>query len=60
MLMGEEGKDSLAGFCPNMCKSYNNIFLSTRKGRNNSNAYGLPQTQATGIQREAAWKIKEL
>lgn len=60
MIMGEEGKDSLAGFCPNIYKGCNNMFSSTRKGRNNSNAYRLPKTQATGIQREAAWKIKEL
>lgn len=57
-IMREEGKDSLSGFCPNICKNYNNKFLRTKKGRNNTNAYRLPKGQATQTQREAAWKNK--
>lgn len=36
VLRGEEGKGILTWLCSEISKSYNNIFLSTRKGRDNS------------------------
>lgn len=48
VLRGEEGKGALTWLGSELSKSYNNIFLSMCKGRDNSNTYDYLKRRLQG------------
>ena len=48
VLRGEEGKGALTWLCSEISKHCNNIFLSTSKGRDNSNTYDCLKLRLQG------------